>query len=98
MSVQGGGTGVVMCMLRGCRTTPPIHYHCCSGTSPPSEARALVFRVVDIGLTDISTYFVCVVYTRGFAGGLNGPRSQTGVMPKILVAAAMDVVKDGGQT
>ena len=33
----------------------------------------------------------------GFAGGLNGRRSQTGVLPKILVAA-MDVVKDGGQT
>ena len=34
--------------------------------------------------------------TGGFAGGLNGRRSQTGVMPKILVAA-MGVVKDGGQ-
>ena len=38
----------------------------------------------------------CVIQG-GFAGGLSGRRSQTGVMLKILVAA-MDVVKDGGQT
>ena len=35
--------------------------------------------------------------TRGFDGGLNGRRSQTDVMSKMLVAA-MDVVKDGGHT
>ena len=33
----------------------------------------------------------------GFAGGLNDRRSQTGVMPKIFVAAT-DVVKYGNQT
>ena len=33
----------------------------------------------------------------GFAGSLNGRRSQTDLMPKILVAA-MDVVKDVGQS
>ena len=40
---------------------------------------------------------VKITSARDFAGGLNGRRSQTGVMPKVLVAA-MDVVKDGGQT